>query len=77
MMARNVAHFTLDGKPACECMFLPAYYERFDKAGSPRCSGLASVQARHFARMAAQFPGRVALVSGECPNANKTEGSDE
>lgn len=76
MNARNVAHFTLDGRPLCTCQYT-ANYDRMRAAGSPPCSATASLQARRFVRLAAQFPGRVALVAGECPEANKTEESDE
>lgn len=59
------AHFTLSGSPLCTCQY-PANYDRLNAAGSPPCSDTASRQASRFAALAAQFPGRVALVAGPC-----------
>lgn len=62
----NMAYFTLDGVPLCRCQY-PANYDRLRAAGSPCCSDTAETQARRFPALVRQFPGRVALVSGRCP----------
>lgn len=62
------AHFTIDGEPLCEFSAL-AYRSRLDAAGSPPCGDTLAKQSRRAAKLAAQFPGRVALVCAPCPCA--------
>lgn len=65
---RPVAHFTLDGRPLCQCS-APAYAERLARAfghSIPQCEDDAARQAARFVALAAQFPDRIALVSGAC-----------
>lgn len=64
-MRADLGHFTLDGRPLCTCSCI-AYADRMRAAGSPPCSDLVEKQAARFAHLAAQFPGRVALVHGGC-----------
>ncbi|UJJ60617.1 hypothetical protein [Rhodanobacter denitrificans] len=65
-MAKNVAHFTIDGTPICDCQFV-ANHDRLNAAGWPSCDGPIEHQLAAFAALAEQFPGRVALVHGSCP----------
>lgn len=60
------AHFTLDGRPICECSAL-AYGERFKAAGTPTCDGEIEKQGAYFEALKAEFPGRVRLIAGACP----------
>lgn len=67
----TLSHFTLDGRPLCDCS-ATAYRERFAAAfngnGIPVCEDKTPEQLARFAALAEQFPGRVALVHGDCPN---------
>lgn len=71
-MRNELSHFTLNGTPLCDCQY-PANYERLRAAGSPPCCDLTAKQLARFVALAAQFPGRVALVNGNCPNAGSAE----
>lgn len=62
------AHFTLDGRPLCDCS-ATAYRDRLTAAGSPPCSDTLAKQCGRFAALARQFPGRVALLAVKCPNS--------
>lgn len=64
----NLAHFTLYGEPLCACMY-PANADRLKAAGDPPCSDHVTKQLRRFNNLAKQFPGRVALVHGGCPQS--------
>jgi len=66
-MPSQLAHFTLNGTPLCECQYV-ANHERLRAAGSPRCEATMAEQLGKFEALAAQFPGRVALVHGACPS---------
>lgn len=65
----NLAHFTLDGRPLCLCSAI-AYQMRLKAAGQPSCSASVNTQLRAAPELAAQFPGRIALVFAECPVAS-------
>lgn len=75
-MAKNVAHFTINGTPLCDCQFV-ANHDRLNAAGRPSCDGPIEHQLAAFAALAAQFPGRVALVDGPCPNIVGAPKGDE
>lgn len=60
------AHFTLDGRPICECSAL-AYGERFKAAGSPPCEDAFVKQSGRLPLLQRQFPQRILLVTGPCP----------
>jgi hypothetical protein len=66
-MRTDLAHFTINGTPLCECQYV-ANHERLRAAGSPRCEATLAEQLAKFAALAAQFPGRVAMVHGACPS---------
>jgi hypothetical protein len=65
-MRTDLSHLTLDGEPLCEHSCI-AYWERLRAAGTPPCSDTTDKQLPRFQALAAQFPGRVALVHGGCP----------
>lgn len=65
----GVMHFTLDGAPLCRAE-RPADLERIAKAGAPPCTGRTLEQRRRFAKVARQFPRRLALVCGPCPRCS-------
>lgn len=66
MSKKHYAHFTLDGRPICECSAL-AYGERFKAAGSPPCEDAFVKQSGRLPLLQRQFPQRILLVTGPCP----------
>jgi hypothetical protein len=68
----DLAHFTLDGRALCSHSCV-AYQDRLRAAGSPPCSDTIAKQTARFAPLAAQFPGRIALVHGGCPDSVAVE----
>lgn len=66
MSKKQYAHFTLDGRPICECSAL-AYGERFKAAGSPPCEDAFVKQSGRLPLLQRQFPQRILLVTGLCP----------
>lgn len=75
-MRKDLAHFTLDGRPLCCCMYT-ANFERLRAAGSPCCEDTIVVQLEAFAALAREFPGRIALVHGACPAMNTSLSSED
>lgn len=73
-MRTDLAYFTLNGHPLCECMYV-ANHARLRAAGSPPCQATVEEQSARFAQLAARFPGRVALMHGACPSAAKDANS--
>lgn len=62
----DVAHFTLDGRPLCGCRW-PANHDRMRAAGDPPCEDAQPWQLLRAAKLAEQFPNRIALIFTACP----------